>query len=70
MMRLDPEWRLILRHAWSVRWIALAAVLTGVEVVLPLFSDAVPRNLFAALSFGATVSAMLARVLIQPRDKL
>lgn len=69
-MRLDPDWRRILRHAWSVRWIALAAVLTGVEVVLPLFSDAVPRNLFAALSFGATASAMLARILIQPGGRL
>ena len=70
MMRLDQNWRRTLRHAWSVRWIALAAVLTGIEVILPLFSDAVPRNLFAVLSFCATVAAMLARILIQPGSKL
>ena len=39
-MKLDHDWKRTLRHAWSVRWIALAAVLTGIEVILPLFSDA------------------------------
>ena len=69
-MKLDHNWKLTLRHAWSVRWIGLAAVLTGIEVILPLFSDAVPRNLFAVLSFCATVAAMLARILTQPGSKL
>ena len=70
MMRLDQNWQRTLRHAWSVRWIALAAVLTGIEVVLPVFGDAMPRNVFAALSFAATVAAMVSRVLVQPGSKL
>ena len=69
-MKLDHDWKRTLRHAWSVRWIGLAAVLTGIEVILPLFSDAVPRNLFAVLSFCATVAAMVSRVLVQPGSKL
>ena len=69
-MKLDHNWKLTLCHVWSVRWIVLVVVLTGIEVILPLFSDAVPRNLFAVLSFCATVAAMLARILIQPGSKL
>lgn len=69
-MKVDPEWKDILRRAWSVRLIFLAAVLTGIEVILPLFGDAIPRNVFAALSFVSTVAAMVARVLIQPGAKL
>lgn len=69
-MRIDPNWRGTLRHAWSVRWIALSAVLTGIEVVLPMFGDVMPRNVFAVLSFAATVAAMISRVLVQPGSKL
>lgn len=66
-MRLVYGWRRILRRAWSVRLGALAALLSGIEVVLPLFADAFPRNLFAGLSFAAAVSAMVARLVAQPK---
>ncbi|TPL42632.1 MULTISPECIES: hypothetical protein [unclassified Mesorhizobium] len=33
--RLHPDWKKKLRHAWSVRFIALAAVLAGMEAMLP-----------------------------------
>jgi hypothetical protein len=66
-MRLVYDWRRVVRRAWSVRLGALAALLSGVEVVLPLFADAFPRNLFAGLSFLAVVGAMVARFVAQPR---
>jgi len=65
--KLAPEWRNIVQKAWSMRLGALAAVLSGVEVVLPLFANEVPRNLFAALSFVAVIGAMVARVVAQPK---
>ena len=68
-MKLDHDWKRTLRHAWSVRWIALAAVLTGIEVVLPMFGDVMSRNVFVALSFAATVAAMVSRVLVQSGSK-
>lgn len=43
----------------------LAALLSGVEIILPLFSDAFPRGLFAGLSFAATVGAFVARFVAQ-----
>lgn len=35
-MRLIHNWKAVLRYAWSIRFLVLAAVLSGVEVALPL----------------------------------
>lgn len=43
----------------------LAGVLSGVEIILPMFSDSIPRGTFAALSAAATASAFVARLLAQ-----
>ena len=64
-MTLIPDWRLILKKAWSIRLIALAAVLSGAEVVLPMFGDMFSRGIFAGLSFAVVIGAMIARVCAQ-----
>ena len=64
-MKLRSDWRLILRKAWSVRLIVLAALFSGLEVVVPLFDDAFPRNTFAVLSGITTAAALAARVMMQ-----
>lgn len=66
-MRLYSDWKRILRKAWSIRLAALAGLFSGAEVVLPLFADAVPRNVFALLSFVAVVGAVVARLVAQPK---
>lgn len=66
-MELLPDWKRIVRRAWSFRLTIIAALLSGAEVVLPLFIDVLPRNLFASLSFVAVVGAAVARVVSQPR---
>ena len=65
-MELLPDWKRIARRAWSIRLSIIAAMLSGAEVVLPLFIDVLPRNLFASLSFVAGVGAAVARVVSQP----
>ena len=69
-MTLHDNWRYLLRKSWSVRWIALAGLLSGVEVVLPLFEQSLPRGMFGVLSFVATLAAVMARILVQPKDGL
>lgn len=64
-MRLYDNWRQILRKSWSLRFIFLAGLLSGFEVILPFFSDEIPRNLFAALSFVAVAAAFIARLVAQ-----
>lgn len=66
-MKIIDNARKVLRHAWSVRLGILAAVLSGAEVIVPLFVDAMPRTLFAVLSFLTVVAAVLARFVAQPR---
>lgn len=66
-MNLLPDWKRLLRKAWSIRLVALAGLLSGCEVILPLFVDTVPRNVFAALSVLAAVGAGVARVVAQPK---
>lgn len=66
-MELLPDWKKIASRAWSFRLSIIAAIFSGAEVVLPLFIDVLPRNLFASLSFVAVVGAALARVVAQPR---
>lgn len=66
-MRLIEDWKRVLRYGWSIRLIVLAALLSGVEIVLPMFSDVIPRNTFALLSFLTTIAACIARVVAQPK---
>lgn len=59
------DWKRVLRRAWSVRLMLLSGLLTGCEVVLPLYVDALPRALFAALSFAVVIAALFARLMTQ-----
>ena len=68
-MTLHNDWRAILRRAWSMRLAALAGVLSGVEAVLPFYSEAIPRGLFAVLALLASTGAMVARVVAQRNMK-
>lgn len=64
-MKLTCDWKEILKKAWSVRLMILAALLSGVEVALPFFSSVIPAGIFAALSFLAVSTAFVARLVAQ-----
>ena len=64
-MKLAPDWKLVLRKAWSIRLMLLAGILTGCEAILPLYQEAIPRGLFAILSMIAIVGGFVARLLAQ-----
>ena len=66
-MTLLPEWKWLIRKTWSIRLVILSAMLSGFEVILPLFVDTIPRNLFAALSMCSAIAAGIARVVAQPK---
>ncbi len=65
--RLVANWRAVLRYAWSVRLMLIAALASGIEVALPLLDGVlpVPPGLFALLCLAATVGAFIARFLAQ-----
>ena len=60
-----PNWRQILTKAWSVRLMAMAAVLSGLEVAMPYLDGSLPQGTFAALSGVISGAALLARLLAQ-----
>lgn len=62
-----PEWKRVLRHAWSVRLALLAGFFSGVEGVLPLFTDKFPRGLFALLSMFFGMASAVARLILQKK---
>lgn len=64
-MKLYSNWREIYRKAWSVRFAALAAIFSSAEAMLPFYSEAVPRGVFAALSGLASVAGLWARGVYQ-----
>lgn len=43
----------------------LAGILSGCEVVVPLFADTLPRNVFALLSGLSVTAALIARLVAQ-----
>lgn len=64
-MTLYENWRQIVRKAWSIRFIVVAGVLSGCEVILPMFSESFPPKLFAVLSFIAVSAAFVSRIVAQ-----
>ncbi len=61
----DACW--VVRHAWSFRLLALAAVMTGLEALVPLFGEKLPGPDWARalLILFVVGGAMVARVMTQ-----
>jgi len=66
-MKLVANWARVLRHAWSIRLMILAGLLSGAEIALPMLDELlpIPRGLFAALSGLASSGAFIARFVAQ-----
>lgn len=69
--RLIPNWRAVIAKAWSVRWIVVAGVLSGAEVLLTAFPDVLdlPRGVLAGATGIVTVLALVARLCVQPETR-
>lgn len=56
----------VARKSWSFRLSVVAAVFSGLEMALPLFSDAMPRHVFLIASMLVAVGSAAARLIAQP----
>ena len=63
---LLDDWRRVARRACSFLFSLVAAVFTAAEVIVPLFSDVLPRGLFVLLAFSASIGAAIERLVAQP----
>jgi hypothetical protein len=66
-MTLHEDYKHILQHAWSVKWMVMAGVFDTVALVAPVFEAAIPILLFAAINLVCVVGGIWARVLCQPK---
>lgn len=66
-MKLIPEWKVILKRAYSVRWLLVGAMFTGLEATLPFFTKifTLSTQQFAALTFIIIVGAFVSRFVLQ-----
>lgn len=60
-----PNWKKVLRHAWSIRLAIVAGIFSSIEGVLPLITESVPRGIFAALSVFFGMGAVISRFIMQ-----
>ena len=64
-MKLSRQWKKIVQKAWSFRMMAVAGLLSATEIILPMFSESIPRWPFAVLLFLVITGAMIARIVAQ-----
>lgn len=66
-LKLVANWRHVLRHAWSVRLIAVAAALSFLEVLLQLVGAGLPFPplVIALVTAAVSAGAFVARLVVQ-----
>ena len=65
MLKPDPNWRELLKRAWSIRLMLLAGLLSGIEVALPFVAPRFPPLVFAFASMVTVAAAFCARLIAQ-----
>lgn len=64
-MKVLKEWKLLVRKAWSLRLMAIAAVLSGLEAIAPFAAPWLGQRTFALILFSIVAAAFVARLLAQ-----
>ena len=64
-MRLVANYRAVLKHAWSIRLIALCVGLILVDAALPLLPLPIPDGLLQLLAALSGLAALAARIVVQ-----
>ena len=68
-IELVPNWWRVIRYGWNIRLTIIAAILYGIEFLLPYIPQIypVPIGLFGGFGFVITVLAGIARIIVQPK---
>jgi len=64
-MTLYEDWKYILRHAWSIKFMALSGICEGAKQILPMYAPSIPLYPFSALMFTFTALAIISRMVAQ-----
>ncbi len=68
--RLLPDWKQVVRRAWSIRLMLLAGLLSGLETILPIVMEVVPWPRWIASTVISLVVglAFVTRLMAQQDD--
>lgn len=67
-MKLSHNWKDILLHAWSIKFIILAGIFTGLEAAVSFFPTLFPligSGYMAMMTGGICVVAFISRIVAQ-----
>lgn len=61
------NWRAVLIRAFSVRFLLLASIFSGLEAALPFIDEfvSIPRGLFAIMTFVSVAGGLITRFIVQ-----
>jgi hypothetical protein len=66
-LRLIENWRQVLAHAWSVRWMFLGNVMAALPLLVDQFQAYVSQRAYAVLLVAANLLAFFSRFLKQEK---
>lgn len=66
-MKLVQNWRDVIARAWSIRFMALAAIFGALEAAMPYLQGTIPvsSGVFAGLTALSTLAAFVSRIVYQ-----
>lgn len=64
-MRLYDNWKTIVKEAWSLKFLLIALLLECASVLLPFYTDKIPREVFTPLIIIAIFGSGISRIIYQ-----
>lgn len=64
-MKLYDNWKTIVKEAWSIRFMMIAIICECAQVVLPIYTDRIPENIFTVLTILAVAGGIISRTIYQ-----
>lgn len=66
-MKISDDWKIVMKRAWSVRFMAMAAFFAGVNAAVPYLQGYLPvsERAFGTLTGLATAAALFSRFIAQ-----
>jgi len=64
-MKLYPNWKTIVKSAWSLKFLFIALVLECASVILPFYTDVISRQTFTILIVFSIIGSGISRVIYQ-----
>ena len=64
-VKLYPNWKEIIRKAWSIRLALLATIFSVAQAIVPIYADVLSREVFAILTAVSAIGVIIARIVFQ-----